>query len=887
MQSVEQALRKVPLVSGLTEADLHQLVPHVEVREYEAGSLVVKQDDPGAVLYLVLAGQLRVVRRGRTGRTMRLAELGPGEFFGEMAILEGRPRSADVVATTPTTCALLSREVFFESLLGNREVAARLLGALSHKLRALNELVERPGVATPAPPRERERRILLNGETTMASDIRNALVIKEGNHFTLFDQTGTIPLGNTGGFGLYLGDTRHLSGYEVSLGRVQAVALLSTAHLGYAADQQLTNRDIRQGRRIIRKETLLIGRAWVAQESGFDEQIAVTNFNPFPISLALQLRFSADFADIFEVRGVGRPRRGAHLPARVAADSVTLAYRGLDDRTYETRLHFEPDPAQVRANHITYRLQVPALGYRRLSVQVSAAVRSTDDQPSGRPRARQDRATQSESVGGVGTYEDWLQRSTVLTTDNPVFDAAIRRSLLDLRMLVNHSEDQRFFAAGIPWFAALFGRDSIITGLQTLAWNPDLAAGVLRLLAQHQGTRDDPWRDEEPGKILHEVRSGELARLNQIPHTPYYGSVDTTPLFLMLAAAYHDWTGDRALLRDLQPNLEAALGWCVDWGDLDGDGYVEYTRRSAKGLVNQGWRDSGDGIMFQTGKLPRPPIALVEVQAYLYAAYRDTARLLRRLGPDHEPRSRELEQRAAELSERFDRDFWMPAERYYALGLDGGKRQIDAVTSNPGHALWTGIVDPRRAAPVAQRLLSDELFSGWGIRTLSQHAGSYNPLGYHLGTVWPHDNAIILAGLRRYGFDAEASTLFTALFDAAEQFAYFRLPELFSGISRTTYGVPVGYPVACSPQAWAAGALPFMLSHLLGLRPRRGGTALEVVRPILPSCVNVLHLRGLRVGQARVDLTFQRGAQPGGPVRVAVDRQDGPLDICQAPAAAS
>ncbi|HET8629814.1 MAG TPA: hypothetical protein VFL91_20535, partial [Thermomicrobiales bacterium] len=485
------------------------------------------------------------------------------------------------------------------------------------------------------------------------------------------------------------------------------------------------------------------------------------------------------------------------------------------------------------------------------------------------------------------SYQEWRAAATQIDSANELFDATIARSLDDLRLLVNRLGDQWYFAAGIPWFATLFGRDSLITGLQTLAWNPDLAAGILRLLARYQGTKDDEWRDEEPGKILHELRTGELARTNRVPHTPYYGSIDSTPLFLMLAAAYYDWTGDLATIRDLAPHLDAALRWCVEYGDRDGDGYIEYARRSSKGLANQGWKDSGEGIMFKDGQLPEPPLALVEVQGYLYAAYLGTARLLRALGAaadgrpdgDYVARAEALEGRAAALKTRFNADFWMPEADFYALGLDGMKRQIDATTSNPGQGLWAGIIADERAPAVVARLLSDDLFSGWGIRTLGRENDAYNPLGYHLGTIWPHDNSLIAAGLCRYGFAAEANRVFTALYEAALQFPYYRLPELFCGIARTAYGVSIGYPVACSPQAWAAASLPFMLAEVLGLRPRDGGRVLEVARPVVPEWLGEVQVRGLRVGDAHLDLTFTPAALPDEPAEVQVTRNTGTVEV--------
>ncbi len=878
MRSTERALAQVPFLAPLSATERRRIADHADLATFPAGTTIVARGDPGRTLYVILKGRVRVLHSAKAGDAVPLAEFGPGEFFGEMALLEDAPRSADVVAVSPTTCALLTWEVFQRDLLGNPGVATALLTALSRRLRALSELHERPQVETKAPPKERARRILREGEAAMVADIRGTLVVKEHNHFTLCDRDGNCPIGNRAGLGLYLGDTRHLSGYELSLGRVQPVVLVSSARLGYAAEQQLTNRDLTARGRTVRKETLLVSRERLAHDSGFYEEITVRNFNPFPVAIDLQLRFGADFADIFEVRGVSRDRRGAHRRPVIAGDTVTLIYDGLDGRRYQTALTFTPRPTRLGSTTMAHRAQVAAFDECVLRVRVTARVTAAEDQgddDDGRMPEETPPAA-AQMTRAHHSYEEWQAAATRVVTGSELFNATIDRSLADLRLLVNRLDDQPYFAAGIPWFAALFGRDSLITALLTLAWNPDLSAGTLRLLARYQGTRDDAWRDEEPGKILHELRTGELARTGRVPHTPYYGSIDATPLFLVLAAAYHDWTGDDALVRELLPHLEAALDWCHRWGDRDGDGYIEYARRSGLGLANQGWRDSGDGVLFQDGRLPDPPIALVEVQGYLYAAYRGMARLLRAIGDGNDGRASELDERAASLKERFNRDFWMPERGFYALGLDGRKGPIDAITSNPGQALWTDIVDEARAPAVAARLLSDDLFSGWGVRTLGRSAAAYNPLGYHLGTIWPHDNALIAAGLRRYGFAPEANRILAALYDAAQEFPDYRLPELFAGIARTSYGVPIGYPVACSPQAWAAATLPYLLTETLGLRPTGGGTVLDVVHPILPSWLGDVRVRGLRVGETRLELRFRQPETPDEPARVTVENQVGP-----------
>jgi glycogen debranching enzyme len=426
----------------------------------------------------------------------------------------------------------------------------------------------------------------------------------------------------------------------------------------------------------------------------------------------------------------------------------------------------------------------------------------------------------------------------------------------------------------VPWYNALFGRDSLITALQLVAIRPQIARDTLVVLARLQADRHDDWRDAEPGKILHELRIGELARSGEIPHTPYYGTVDATPLWLMLLGAYESWTADRALVDRLWPNALACLNWIDRYGDLDGDGFVEYSRRSPKGLLNQGWKDSAEGIRWRDGRLAEGPVALVEAQAYVFAARMEVARLARIRG-DHD--LAQAQQVAAEaLRARFEDGFWLEHAGTYAMALDRGKRAVDAVASNAGHALWCGIASPERARRVAESLLGPELFSGWGIRTLSTRTAGYNPIGYHLGTVWPHDNAICAAGLWRYGFRREASRIAGALLEATQYFRDARLPELFCGFDRADSPYPVPYPVACSPQAWAAGSLFHLLVSMLGLEPDAASRELRLLSPALPDWLPELRLENLRVGEAVVDLLVRRN---DGSTGVEVLRRSGELDV--------
>ncbi|HEY7180432.1 MAG TPA: amylo-alpha-1,6-glucosidase, partial [Blastocatellia bacterium] len=454
-------------------------------------------------------------------------------------------------------------------------------------------------------------------------------------------------------------------------------------------------------------------------------------------------------------------------------------------------------------------------------------------------------------------------------------NSVMERSLRDLNMLRSALWGEEYFAGGVPWFVALFGRDSLITAMQTLAYHPGIAARTLRLLAKYQAQKADEWRDAQPGKIMHELRDGELAHIGEIPQTPYYGTVDATPLFLILLGRHAAWTGDLSLFKELRGNVEAALEWIAKYGDSDGDGYVEYASATEHGLVNQGWKDSGDAMVNADGGLATPPIALVEVQGYVYLAKILMADLYQRAG--ERQRADDLRTEAADLRERFNRDFWIEEKGIYAMALQGDNKQLAVVSSNPGHALWTGIAEPDKARRTMERLMAADMFSGWGVRTLSSKEKRYNPAGYHLGAVWPHDNSIIAAGMRRYGFDDAAQRIFTGIIEAATHFEHHRLPEVFSGFGRDEYEVPVRYPVANHPLAMASGATPFMVTTGLGLEPDAFEGKLRMARPMLPEFANCIEIRRLKVGDATADLRLERTAKGG--VAVEVLRVDGRLDV--------
>jgi glycogen debranching enzyme len=624
--------------------------------------------------------------------------------------------------------------------------------------------------------------------------------------------------------------------------------------------------------------TIGISRDRLIGADGVSERVRIVNHAADPASVPIDLELGADGADIFEVRGYPRKGRGELLPVAATDRRVTFRYLGLDNVEVLTHLAFSESAEAVEsvtnpradgsdsgaAIRMRWTLsmgpgEVRELTWITWSTQRPAPA-DTSPEPSS-PAAQAGLFPDVPRVSpdeGAAAYHAWERGTTSVDSDHELFNLVIKRSISDLRLLVNDGPgaDQRYVAAGVPWFTTLFGRDALISAFQALAFRPQIAVETLEVLAAYQATTDEPWRDAEPGKILHELRTGEMARSGELPHTPYYGSVDSTPLWLIVLGATYDWTGDSGLIDRLWPNAMAALQWIDTYGDRDGDGFVEYERRSERGLLNQGWKDSSDAIRDRTGREAIPPIALAEVQGYVFDAKRRIARLARIRG-DAELATR-LDAEADALAKRFEAAFWIEDQRYYALGLDRDKKQADAIGSNPGQCLWSGIVAPERARDVVEHLLRPSMFSGWGIRTYGADQRGYNPIGYHTGTVWPHDTSLIAAGFKRYGFDDASNRLVGQMMEAAQGFPDFRLPELFCGFDKTDAHTPVPYPVACSPQAWAAGSSFLFLETMLGLRAHAERNELELLHPHLPDWLGKVTLTDLRVGDASVDLLFHR-----------------------------
>ncbi len=726
---------------------------------------------------------------------------------------------------------------------------------------------------------ERKMQVLTQGTASVTRSIADAVVIKDGDLYFLSEPNGSVSLGGNHGFGLYYHDSRYLNGYTLKIYGSELNTLVANAAEGFSSVFEMTNPEIRSGSVHIGRDT--VGVTWEHLVAGDDrvlyDRLTLRNYSLEPVDLELSLTFEADFNPVFAIRGLLSMRPGElHEPAW--DDGVlNFLYAGADDLYRSLNVHFWPKPEKTEGTTAHFRLTLDPRESRELDVAL--VVDEKPERDASRPQPREAPAFESIEAEIWKRVRGWHEEYTGVHSDSVLLNSVMTRSLEDLQILKTEIEGGKFFAAGVPWFVTLFGRDSLITSLQVLSYRVDVAEETLRMLARYQGEQVDEWHDEQPGKILHELRIGELARLNEIPHTPYYGAIDTTPLFLILIGEHANWTGSLELFEDLRKNVERALAWIDEYGDVDGDGYVEYASPVGERLINQGWKDSGNALVDDEGHLATPPIALVEVQGYVYMAKQLMADLYERAG-DAE-RAEALRAGAEALRERFNRDFWMEDLGCYTLALEDDNRPLRVISSNPGHALWTGIAEPEKARRTMERLMQEDMFNGWGVRTLSEKERRYNPIGYHLGTVWPHDNAIVAAGFRRYKFDDAAMTIFEGIADAAMAFDAYRLPELFAGFRKEEYGTPVHYPVACHPQAWCAGAIPYMVRNLLGLAPEAFEKRLRIVHPRLPPFADWIEVRGLRVGESVLDLDFERASD--GSTAVNVKRVEGDVDVIISP----
>lgn len=692
-------------------------------------------------------------------------------------------------------------------------------------------------------------------------------VLKHADTFAVFDHHGDITPGGLGEEGLYHAGTRYLSGFTLQFENGRPFLLNSgVGEDGQQLTVTLTNPDVLGAEDVLLPfgAVQLTVKKFLWQGVLY-QHVRLTNHGLQSMVLALAWHFEADYADIYEVRGMKRAARGQDLPARVEASTVTLGYCGRDDVVRRTVLCFEPAPDLATPSSVRYDLRVAA----RESVEISASIAceriTTAFTPLPLPQAR---------AAAEQALREHKAAECRIRTDDPQMSAWIVRAIADVRLLTTELRTGPYPYAGIPWFNTPFGRDGLLTALACLWWQPRLARGVLAYLAATQATAIHPDQDAEPGKILHETRAGEMAALKEMPFGRYYGSVDGTPLFVVLAGAYYERTGDLPFIHSIWHAIEAALHWLERHGDRDGDGFIEYERQSSAGLVHQAWKDADDAVMHADGTLATGAVAVVEVQGYAYAARRAGALLARALGLSS--RADALAVQADTLRSRFDRAFWSDELSTYGLALDGRKRLCRVRASNAGQALFTGIVPPRRLDAVAAAVMHPDLFSGWGVRTLAASELRYNPMGYHTGAIWPHDNALIAYGLSLSGRRDEPARILQCMFEAGLTFELQRMPELFCGFAREADDAPVPYPIACAPQAWAAGSVLLLLQSCLGLRIDGRRSRIVFTRPRLPAPLRELRLDGLDVGGARVDLRlFQHGDTAG----VNVLRRQGNVEV--------
>lgn len=673
------------------------------------------------------------------------------------------------------------------------------------------------------------------------------LVLKHDRLFLLIDPHGNITPPGRCGVGLFFDDTRILSHYELTFTGGPATLLSSKAPEMYNANVNLAINDREFGGLSWDPQNVVYIRREMLLDDRLTERVTLTSYLGEPLDFEVALALGCDFADIFEVRGWERPERGEYMAPRIGDAEIEYSYRGRDGEMIGTAVRFRHPPDELRAHGASWRCRLEP--HRPVSLEWEVAPGSGEEESDG---GLVERAPRTRAI-----YEGWREECTRWSTDVEQFNDALGQAITDLRALHIRDGEERVISAGIPWYSTAFGRDSIITSMETLSTNPQIAVDTLRYLARHQGRVEDPFTEEQPGKILHELRRGEMARAGEIPHVPYYGTIDATPLWLVLLHETWRWTGDAALVRELLPNAWRALEWIDRYGDVDGDGLVEYARTSAKGLVNQGWKDSGDGVPFPDGRLPEPPIALVEVQGYVYDAKTRMAALYTAFGEPE--RAERLKREAEEMRERIVSRYWMEQLGTFALALDGQKRPLPTVTTNAGHLLWSRVPDAAQARRMAAGFLAPEMFSGWGVRTLSAAHPVYNPMSYHNGSVWPHDNALVALGLAHYGESRAALTILSGLHAAAGGMRYHRLPELFCGMARGgDNSSPVLYPVSCSPQAWAAGAFFMLLQACIGILPDAPAGVVHIREPVLPDFLRELTVTGLRVGESRVTLRFTR-----------------------------
>ena len=701
--------------------------------------------------------------------------------------------------------------------------------------------------------------IVVEGEYYIRASAQNVVhqrvSIKHGDSFVVTDRRGDLPAQPDVETGFYVGGTRHLSTLELRAEQEKPVLLSSSLADDDAVLHVVqTNHDVGDaeghGPRLP-KDSVLFERDVTVQDGRLHQRLVIRSYHLQQITMKVEVRLGADFIDIFEVRGYQRERKGEVFPPLAERDRLTFLYRGLDQIMRRTIVRLAPEPQRIDAGCAAWTVTLAPHQTATIEIAVAGGIAEAVSDPA-TDTARAVAAVRREQAS-------WERGATRFFTANDKLNVLLERASADLRIMATKMPEGFVPYAGIPWYCCPFGRDALWTSLMALPLQPKLAAGTLRYLAKRQAEEDDPFVDAEPGKILHEMRTGEMANLREIPFIPYYGSIDATPLFVVLLDRYVAWTGDSDLLGQLWDNAKAALTWVRKHGDLDGDGFLEYWKRSPVGLHNQGWKDSSDSVFHRDGEIAVGPIALVEAQAYAWAALKSGERLARLEG--EASFAEQLAGEAETLRVKFESSFWSDARQTYAIALDGKKRPCEVITSNPGHALWAGIVSEERAAKVVDSLLSPAMFSGWGVRTVAEGEPRFNPISYHNGSVWPHDNAILAAGAKRYGHREAAARIASAILDAAQLFDDHRVPELFCGFARQPRHEPTPYTVACRPQAWSAATIFALVGALLGLAVDGVGERVLLDRPSLPAWLEWIEVTNLSVGSKKAMLRLTRGAR--------------------------
>lgn len=685
-----------------------------------------------------------------------------------------------------------------------------------------------------------------DGDFVLTDAVNPRMVLKNGSGFLVLNSEGYIPACNTSGYGYFFQDTRHLSQWEFRFNEAALSVLSKSVDKGYSARFLYANVEteiVKQKKIIIQRETTLYDRLW--------ERITLDNVHLSSVTGKFEVILQSDFADIFEIRGINRDQRGLRMVPTATDDgySLSLAYKGIDDVLLETVITFSGlKPTSIIDGKVTFDIELP--GKTTTQIQLCVSTSSTITKP------QRDfyisNYTQARKAADE-CYQSWRETGPSIETDNDLFNICLERSFQDCFILRQPTPEGAGIAAGVPWFCALFGRDAAVVALQLAPYFPMLSREIIEVLAAYQGRKKNDFSEERPGRILHELRLGELARTGIIPHSPYYGTVDATQLWLILVSEYLRWTGDLDFLKSIWLQVEGAIDFLEK--ESEGiNGFIYYQRTSDSGIENQGWKDSWDSMVHSDGSLAETPIAVCEAQAYMYIALKRIAELAVKL--EKLQYSSELEQRAYRLKTNFNKSFWMEEDSFLALALDRENKQVQSLASNAGQCLFTGILDQDKAAAVANRIMNPEFFSGWGIRTLANSNLGFNPIGYHTGTIWPHDNALIAKGLRDVGKIEDVHRILLALFEVARHRSDLRLPELFCGFDRQN-GTPIDYPVSCCPQAFAAGSLPLLLSTCINFEPDACNNVLRIKEPLLPEWLGTMKIDGLRIGKSVLSLNLR------------------------------